>query len=73
MKVIIDIDNDQIIGICAMMGAKKEEKETVKKYLAEHEEMTLDQSMFEKDDDLKAVPIAIAAFVIAQIVEEMNV
>ena len=73
MKVIIDIDNDQIIGTLVMMGAKKEEKETVKKYLAEHEEMTLDQSMFEKDDDLKAVPLAVAALVIAQIGEEMDV
>ena len=73
MKVIINVDNDQIIGTLVLMGAKKEEKETVKKYISEHEEITLNQSMFEKDEDLKEIPIAFAACVIAQIGEEMDV
>lgn len=66
MKVIINIDNDQIIALAALAGVKKEDKEEIKKYIAEHDEVTVEESLF-GDEDSQEVVIAIGAIAFAQI------
>lgn len=66
MKVIINIDNDQIIALAALAGVKKEDKEDIKKYIVEHDEVTVEESLF-GDEDSQEVVIAIGAIAFAQI------
>lgn len=65
MKVIINIDNDQIIALAALVGVKKEDKEDIKKYIAEHDEVTVEESLF--GDDSEEVVLALAAVAFGQI------
>lgn len=66
MKVIIDIDGDQIVAIAALAGVKKQDKEDIKNYVQKHEELTIDTSLFGEDDS-KEVLLALSAIAFAQI------
>ena len=44
MKVIINIDNDVILAYTALMGAKGEDKEQIKTFLAENESVEVEPS-----------------------------
>lgn len=66
MKVIIDIDGDQIVAIAALTGVKKQDKEDIKNYVQKHEELTIDTSLFGEDDS-QEVLLALSAIAFAQI------
>lgn len=66
MKVIIDIDGDQIVAIAALAGVKKQDKEDIKNYVQKHEELTIDTSLFGEDDS-QEVLLALSAIAFAQI------
>lgn len=66
MKVIIDIDNDQIIGLLAIMGAKKETA-VVKQYLAEHDSIDFNPELL--GEEATQLQLAVAAMAIGQIAE----
>ena len=44
MKVIINIDNDVILAYMALLGAKGEDKEKIKTFLAENESVEVEPS-----------------------------
>lgn len=64
MKIIFDLDNDQLVGIASIMDAKM--KKQFKKYIASHEEVSVDVTLF-SDEGSQDVELAIYAIALAQI------
>ena len=69
MKVIINIDNDQIIGLLAIMGAKKETA-IVKQYIAEHDSIDFNPELL--GEEATQLQLAVAAMAIGQIAENVE-
>ena len=70
MKVIIDIDNDNVIGLLAMMGATKEVSEPIKKRLAENEEVELNLEV--AGSEAAELRLGLTALCIAQIGNDLK-
>lgn len=70
MKVIINIDNDQIIGLTAFSGEGKEAVALIKDYCAEHDSIEVNPSLL--GEEAKQLQIAMAAMVIGQIGENLG-
>ena len=72
MKIIFDLDNDKLIGITALMDAKR--KKQLQKYIANHKEVSIDNILFsgEVPQDVEIAFYSIALIQISANIEKEN-
>lgn len=72
MKVVINIDNDTIVAYTSLMGIKGEEKEKIKAFLAENEQVEVEPSDFEDNEAEQGINLTCVALVLSKMKDNEN-